>query len=636
MTASCFLGIDAGGTYTDLVLLDSDLRRVVNAVKVSTTRPDPSTGIREGLGRLDPELLKHVSMVSLATTFATNAIVEEVGAEAGLVLIGYGERPEVLPGNTRVMMLAGGHTVAGQEREPLDLDALRRGMNDFVRGLDAVAVAGFFSVRNPAHEIAVADVLRKHFNLPTVRGHRLSMRLDAFKRATTAWWNARLIPLISNLIRACHGVLDEYGLRAPLMVVRGDGTLMSAETALVRPVDTLLSGPAASILGSRYLAGVEDCLIVDMGGTTTDMAVLAEGRVRIDPQGARVGRWETHVEAARVRTIGLGGDSLIGLDGRQAIQVGPRRVVPLCVQAERHPDLLPLLERLCKLAARARCRVANPCAFFFPAERPGEIVSEFLLWTDSTHWFQALDLDEAERRGRYLKSGLTPTDLRVAAGGFTLGNPEAARMGRRIMALSLGMGEETLAEKAEEFISRRLCEEAAAFVAEDDREALTQLTHRWYPASNGRRPGVHLDLRLTLTAPVVGVGAPAPASVARAFRHLGADVVLPDGYDVSVAVGAVVGLVDRTLTAVIRPDTAGGWNLHGPEAKMRLSSHDEAVEEGRRMLEAGLIEEMRVNLVPDPLLDFQAIQNKAQAKGREEIHLETRLTLRATGRPAVG
>ncbi len=90
------------------------------------------------------------------------------------------------------------------------------------------------------------------------------------------------------------------------MIVKGDGTLMSVEMSIDRPIDTILSGPAASILGAKFLANTENALIVDMGGTTTDMALLIDGRVSINPQGAQVGKWKTHVEAAKVRTTGSG------------------------------------------------------------------------------------------------------------------------------------------------------------------------------------------------------------------------------------------------------------------------------------------------------------------------------------------
>jgi len=138
------IGIDAGGTYTDVALLDLTTGQVVVFTKALTTRPDPSEGIRMALTKINPEYFSSVSMVSLATTFATNAIVEGQGAEAGLILIGYEEKPADIPEATRVLRVEGGHTVSGDEKAPLDLVSLEENLPTFLNGLEAVAIAGFF------------------------------------------------------------------------------------------------------------------------------------------------------------------------------------------------------------------------------------------------------------------------------------------------------------------------------------------------------------------------------------------------------------------------------------------------------------------------------------------------------------
>jgi N-methylhydantoinase A/oxoprolinase/acetone carboxylase beta subunit len=641
-TGRLSLGVDAGGTYTDVILLDQISGKIIARCKSPTTRPDPSIGIDNGLSKFDPQLLSKVEMVSLATTFATNAIVEEIGAHAGLILIGYDEIPRVIPKGTPVMGILGGHTVTGHEKNPLDLKSLERQLDDFVFGLEAVAVAGFFSVRNPDHENRIAQKIRARYNLPVIRAHRLSMRLDAVKRATTAWWNARLIPLISNLINSCQKVLKERGLAAPLMVVRGDGTLMSAVTALDRPVDTLLSGPAASILGAKHLAGIDDCLIVDMGGTTTDMAILSNGRVKVDPQGARVGRWDTHVEAAQVRTVGLGGDSCIQVDSRNEVSVGPRRAIPLCYQAEMDPRLNDLLSRVLERIKIAPIPGANPCSFFFKnnvneKQDLPEITSEFFLWSEKKNWGRSYDLVEEEKKGYYFRSALTPTDLRVAAGQYSMGSPEAARLGRKIMAIHLGMSEKGVTDLIEDLISRNLCLETVAFISGKHRDLFMELLPRWYPfQKNIGDSRVDLDLKVTVTSPVVGVGAPAPSCLQQAFKHLNAHTLLPQGYDVSVAVGAVVGMVDRTFAGTVRPNRLGTYDLFTARARETCQSLKEAKTIGRRRLEQIARDEMTRNYVNDPLIEFSANDQVVAAAGKQEVYIQTDIILRATGRPAVG
>ena len=214
MTTVLGLGIDAGGTYTDAVLVELDSGRVVNWAKALTTKPDPSEGISRALDQLDQSYMSRVGLVSLATTFATNAMVEGTGAEAGLILIGYDEPPAAIPNDTRLLILGGGHKVSGEEKAPLDESGLKERLDSFLQDLDGVAIAGFFSVRNPDHEWRVARAILHGHDMPVVMGHRLSMRLNANKRATTAWWNARLIPLIRRLIKSAAQVIAKRGIKA--------------------------------------------------------------------------------------------------------------------------------------------------------------------------------------------------------------------------------------------------------------------------------------------------------------------------------------------------------------------------------------------------------------------------------------
>ena len=643
------LGIDAGGTYTDAVIMDFTSQQVVVKCKAPTTQPDPSGGIRLALEQIDSAVLQDVSMVSLATTFATNAIVEDRGAEAGLILVGYDERPPEIPSSTRVLMINGGHKVNGEQKTPLDVARLEVDLESFIRDLDAVAVTAFFSVRNPEHEKQVAGIIRDRYDLPIVRGHRLSNRLDAIKRATTALWNARLIPLISELIKATENVLSENGIKAPLMVVRGDGTLMSAQTALDRPVDTLLSGPAASILGAKHLSGLTRALIVDMGGTTTDMASLSKGKVAIDPRGAKVGKWRTHVEAAKVRTIGVGGDSLIALTRERKLTVGPRRVIPLCIVARQHPEIISMLQTVLNTIDNAPCGHVNPCSFYLPTDtgsggkralNPGHagagLLNEYLQFKDTCNWFSAREIEGHERSGGVYRSSLTPTDLRVATGRFELGEKQAARLGLAVFAKHMEVAEADCIQQVEAEISRILCLEAVSLLDDRSEAALYQLVDYWFQPSVGASNGIGFNVKVSLTAPVIGVGAPAAQCLPQTFERLDSNCLLPDAYEVSVAVGAVVGVVDRTWNAVIRNAESGGFILHTENDRQEFSSMGDAIEAGKKKLKIHARENMKQDHVVEPLIDFSIHEKTAKAAGGENIHLETRLRLRATGRPNVG
>ncbi|MEZ5751585.1 MAG: hydantoinase/oxoprolinase N-terminal domain-containing protein [Paracoccaceae bacterium] len=292
-----FLGVDTGGTYTDAVLLDDTTQTILARAKALTSRPDLSVGIGGAidavLAERGDDAARQIAIVSLSTTLATNALVEGQGARAALVLIGFDAGDKRRAGlsdalaDSPLIELAGGHNHAGGEARPFDADALAQALDALPDGIGAIAVAAAFATRNPAHEIEARTVIRARTGLPVTCSHELSAGLNGPKRALTALLNARLVPMIDRLVGACESHLARRDINAPLMVVRGDGALVSAALVRERPIETILSGPAASIAGAAWLTGVKDALVSDIGGTTTDVCLLADGRPAIDPDGAR-------------------------------------------------------------------------------------------------------------------------------------------------------------------------------------------------------------------------------------------------------------------------------------------------------------------------------------------------------------
>lgn len=322
------LGIDTGGTYTDGVIIDRDTKRVLCTAKALTTQNDLTIGMENCMRALPFDRWEQIELVSLSTTLATNAIVEGKGCRVGLLLLG--KRPEGrLPAEVCVELDAQ-VDIRGGVREPLDEEALHAALLHLRGRCDAVAVSGYASVRNPAHELQAAKCTGETLGLPVVCGHELTGALGFYERTVTAVLNARLIPIIRNLITTVCWVTNRFGIRAPIMVVRGDGSLMRADYAIERPVETVLSGPAASVIGARFLSGRGDCIVVDMGGTTTDIACLQSGKCAVSNEGARLAGWRTRVRALEICTFGLGGDSEICMQAEEKVKIGPHRVVPLC------------------------------------------------------------------------------------------------------------------------------------------------------------------------------------------------------------------------------------------------------------------------------------------------------------------
>jgi N-methylhydantoinase A/oxoprolinase/acetone carboxylase beta subunit len=465
------LGIDTGGTYTDAVLVDHASGKVLAGAKALTTRHDLSVGIGQAVAAVfDGQAVSptEVGLVALSTTLATNAIVEGQGSPVCLLLIGYDpalirqygfERDLV----TRdVVYLRGGHDGMGNEVEPLD-------------------EAAYFGVRNPAHELRARALVEELTALPVTCGHELTTRLNAVRRATTTALNARLIPLLRELIATVRCALDEQGIVSPLMVVKGDGSLVRAEWAMRRPIETILSGPAASVVGTWHLAGRRDVWVVDVGGTTTDIAALNDGRPRLNPEGAQVGEWRTMVEAVDVHTVGLGGDSQVCLNSESRLIIGPRRVAPLCLMASEHPGMVDELRR--QAGRRQRESLAGQFvltqrrATYALSDRDRDLMRHLAAGPQSLSFlvkslhYGALimrQIENLEARGLVLRAGFTPTDALHVLGRFERWDAEASRLGAELLAAQMGLSPEAFCERVVADVSNRVTTELISKVLSDE------------------------------------------------------------------------------------------------------------------------------------------------------------------------
>ncbi len=599
---SVALGIDAGGTYTDAVLYDFARQEVLGKAKAATTHGDLARGIREAVLRLDSSLWPRVEHVCLSTTLATNAIVEGRGRPVGLLLMPY----EVsLASRIRTPLsrcLSARMSIEGVEEKPVDEEEVLQAAHELAReGAEAFAVSGYAAVRNPAHELAVRDILREELSLPVVCGHELTGRLNFVTRAHTAVLNARLIPAVEHLLGATESVLREAGLGAPLFVVRGDGTLVRGEAARMRAIETVLSGPAASAVGGLLLTGVADALVVDMGGTTTDAAALEDGKVAVRQEGAVVGGWRTSVAAADIHTTGLGGDSAVRPGERGGLRLGPDRVLPLCLLAQAHPSLRGDLARMSHTDGTRGPQLpefytlVEGAADVAAGRREGQIV-ELLAEKPRTrsNLSEACDcqdpallpVERLERIGAIRRAGATPTDALHVLGAYRAHDAEAARLGMRAVGRVLGLSGRETARRVRRETERMLAlalmrreledgrSEGAAGIFDRARDLLEMAVH-------GSESG-HFRILWEQRRPVVGIGAPVAAYLPGACRLLGAQPLIPEHADVANAVGAAVTKVVARATVRIRPTEAGTYAAHAPDRRSEYGSLKHAVAWARR------------------------------------------------------
>jgi N-methylhydantoinase A/oxoprolinase/acetone carboxylase beta subunit len=665
------LGLDTGGTYTDAVLL-ADGKQIVASAKALTTPWNLAIGIREairavlaglpaGAGRAD------VHLVSVSTTLATNAVVENRFSPVCTLLIGFDAAMIERSGLRRqaggvLVAVAGGHLATGEEATPLDEAAIAQAVQEHEARVEAFAVAASFSVRNPEHELRARELVRAHSRKPVTCAHELSSKLDAPRRALTAALNARLTPQIRHLIDSLGSVLGEEGIDAPLMIVKGDGSLMKADLALEYPVETVLSGPAASVVGASFLTGLDDFVVSDMGGTTTDVAVVLAGRPVVSADGALIGGWRTMVEAVDVRTSGLGGDSEVYFDRHTRLCVGPRKAMPLSLLAHRFPETLDVLGRIAELERLPD----HPTQFAFrnPERDAPEYLSalERRIWDSlsgqpSTVATLVRNKSGLEALRRLADAGLvtiaafTPTDAMHVLERQRSWSREAALLGARILATLERNGRAARAVETPENIAQRTAEHvvresgrvilAAAFALDPGLEARAEgwglLGEPLIEATlAGQRFSQLVETPCRLALPIVAIGAPVGAYYPEVARRLGTRLAIPDYAAVCNAVGAIAGVVSQTVAVLVSQPSFQVFRVHDPAGIQDYAELEPALAHARRRSAELALAAARRAGAADPEVDTTLSETLAQVGPGTDYLAEAVARSTATGRPLVG
>ena len=657
------LGIDTGGTYTDGAILDMRTGKVLCSAKSLTTRNDLSIGIGNVIGKLDPSLFSCISLIGISSTLATNSVVEGKGCRVGLMVIGH-EAAENIPVD-EIVQLEGGHTLQGERRDDLDIEGARKFVDATKDKVDAFAISSYLSVRNPEHEMAVKDLIKSQTDLPVVCGHELSSALGFNERTITAVLNARLIPIITDLIASLKKVQERMGIKAPLMIVKGDGSLMDESVARERPVETILSGPAASIIGSKALTGLNDAIIVDVGGTTTDIGILREGRPRLDPEGATLGNWKTRVKAVDAFTSGIGGDSRIVVSGGK-LHLSSLRVVPLCIASSTWPSIRPKLEAL--RGTRSKWvpsymdldSVPQTTEFYtfnrrFNGEPLGpeqEKVLELVTQEPRSLYELAellnvhplsLNLRKMEALGMILRIGLTPTDMLHAEGSYVEYDAEASRLAVEIQAANAEMETTELIATAKRMVIEKIATEVfKKLIYEETGEGkMCDIANNL--VSNmirgvGRRD---FAVNIHLNKPIIGIGAPVGAYLPGVAEIFHTDLVLPSDSSIGNAAGAVSGNVMESMEMLIRPRKGMSTmenppcTLHWMQEKKDFEGLEEALAYARA--EGGrMVREMAIAAGADTVEVIIDNHRKEAALDRgwgSNVLLEVKLTITAVGKP---
>jgi N-methylhydantoinase A/oxoprolinase/acetone carboxylase beta subunit len=662
------LGIDTGGTYTDAVLVNAQ-QKVIATFKSLTTRQDLAVGIGKAISGLPSELLAEVQLVALSTTLTTNSVVEGRGAEVCALLVGYNEGQLKKSGLTEIVtkggafLISGGHDADGNEKHVLDENAARDAILKLKDSVSAFAISSMFATRNSAHELKLRALVEELSGKPVACGHELASSLGAPQRALTAVLNARMIPYIQQLIESVKGILASLDISAPLMIVKGDGSLVNTLTAQQQPVATVLSGPAASVIGACALSGLENAIVADMGGTTTDIAVVTNGQPKLSAEGAQIGDWQPMVEAVKVYCVGLGGDSEIHMSAASGLKIGPRRVVPLSLLASEHPWIIKRLNQQLNAYPNARHN-----KFVVRMESDDTLLQQ-LNEKEQQAWELLLEgpveLDEIaekdkdiaramgklQRMGLAIYTGFTPTDAAHVLGLSNHLNTEAANLAAKIWSSQMrclyGLGKwkngDAIgpSEEVHQLVTKRISNTLIeASLSDSDKlsqaraSKLTELLTQLILSSDNSAADSLFNLEFNADYPLVAVGGPASSYYPSVAKALGVELHLPEHAEVANAVGAVMGSVVQRAQVTISQPTAGIYHIYNKEAPLRFANIDDAFSKAEQMVGEQATAQAKAAGASDIEMSLTRIENHVKHEIDGDLFLDCVVQATATGRPS--
>ena len=656
------LGIDTGGTFTDAVLLDTE-KGILATNKALTTYHDLFIGINNAVDGLLESLVeqrKDISMVGLSTTLATNAMVENHGRSACLVHIGQPEHVvkhatlKQALGEDSTIWVNGGHKASGEASCPLDVEKLEADIKSLKSSVSGFAVAGYFSVRNPEHELAAKALITRLTGLPVTCSHELTSKLDSPKRALTCLFNARLIPLLTSLINSIDKLLIKHKIDAPVMVVQGDGSLVYARQALHKPVETILSGPAASLHGARYLSDAENAIVSDIGGTTTDVAMLEDSAPTIDRSGATVGGWQTMVEAVSVNTRGLGGDSEVLLKLGEA-KLSSERAIPVCQLTAQYPHIAKVLSEQLENDTRetdARFAVkildVNDQEVFRSSseKRIYELLCDGPKDLNSLYESPAYEraLMRLRKRGIANVAAFTPTDALHVLGTFQKWDSNDSVNAAKLMCRLI----ERQSDK--EVGVDHFCHNVINLVVEKTCRVLleTAVMHTYAQTGMGKEmnpdrlsevlleqpENIFFDSRIKFKQPIVAIGAPAAMFYPQVAEKFATQCIVPEHADVCNAVGAATSRVIQKVHGLITSPNEGLYRFHSSGKIKDFDDFPSALEFGKSFCESQA-ESNAIDAGGEAITTRVSHQDIfVNGPGDHQLFIESKIVAQAEGEPS--
>ncbi|MEL4304445.1 hydantoinase/oxoprolinase family protein [Methanococcoides sp. LMO-2] len=637
------IGIDAGGTYTDAVIVREDDGKVIDYTKSPTTYPDPLPGIRNALDSLDQSYLKKVSKVSVSTTLATNAVLENTvserpsGHDVALIMIGDTKDPAD-PRIPYYITVEGGHSANGREIRFLDTQSIKDFVLETKDKVAAFAVSANFSVRNPDHELKAKDIIEKMTDLPVVCGHELSQSLGSYERGITAYIDAQLVPISTQFMNAVVSEIKRRGIDAQIMMLKCDGSVVGIDEALRHPIESIFTGPAASLVGAAYLSKMKDCIVIDVGGTSTDVAKVTDGIPEITDEGAVVGGWQTKVKAIRMETSAMGGDSHVWIKNG-VISVGPRKVIPVCMAAAKWPSIKDKLKKASVPSKIQLCENIQPTKFYIRTGSKPDImgktekelfdrigdeptsISE--IFTDGLPSSVFLELLVKKKLVHAI--GFTPTDALHVLGDYTEWDNEASEIAAGILSKMIQAERTDFCEDVKSSFGKNMAAYVMSYL-------LREIDH-----ADIRKIIDNKDEYLTsfkVGVPVVLLGGPVRAYVDDVRDAIDAEIILPEHAEVGNAVGAIVGKVTKRIEILIRNVREGNKSvtmMFTPAGRKRFNNYPQALEEAKVVGRQLVLEYLDNSGLPIEDHKIEIIRQDIRINDSDLFPLETNLVFVGVG-----
>ncbi len=618
------LGVDTGGTFTDAVILDLSDYSLISKAKSPTTHDDLSVGLYESVRKVFEGCdvkPSDITMAGISTTLATNSVLEGKGGDVGLIFIGWNSNKPVSFGEKNQAFVKGGYDFRGRLITELNMDEVEEAIRKVSVGVDALAISGLFAVINPSQERKVKEMAMRLTGLPTVAGTELSSSLGVDERARTAVLNGKLVSVVKKFFDGLEFTFAEMGITAPIMVYKGDGSVMSIKKARQYPVESVFSGPAASSVGGRITSGFEDFIMVDIGGTSTDVALVDHGMPEIQSEGADICGWRTHVKAVDMYTIALGGDSLIKLEDTKIdlgngivipffsisryksfnFTIGPERVIPLSVFTKDHPEIIPRIRKYCiceyyhLVKVPEKGAVTDRCMKVVDTLKRGGPMSMVEI-RENTEGLWSID-DEIlhlKDKGYVVLTGLTPSDLMVYMGCFENGNPVGSRAGVYALADVLRMTEDKVVERLMDMVHSKISEAILSRLLDDKiGKWRSKESMKFVRELISNRKGDGFAIMPRINVPIVGIGAPTRYMMGDVGERLGTELIFPENGDVGNAIGAVCSKMVASMTASITPTGEEGFRIMVPFMDTAFREKlDDAMQVAQSRLKSSLIKEL--------------------------------------------